>query len=421
MGRTRRIEPLTLVQTALLLLLLVLLLVFGSGATFKLGLLTLSLLIIYHAVIDFRLRGQQNVPPVIISYYVSIYLILCTLVVFTIRGDEESPMWLVFFLPIVIAASNLNLRATLVTCSTAILLFIVHLPSDMYLDPMKRREELPELVGFGVMYFLVGILVHSFAAENRQQLVMQRQLNEMLLENQRSLKDSLERLKEAEENLRTKERLASLGEMSAGIAHEIRNPLGIISSSAQLLDQNIKDNDARQLLDIIQEESTRLNSLITEFLTFGRQLEPQRQPCDLSLLVHRTLDTLQQVAEQQGVAILLDRHCEDCSASVDADMVQQVLLNLLLNALDATSSGGQIKITLARDETWCKIIVADTGCGIAPDSLNKVFDPFFTTKSGGTGLGLANAFKIVESHHGTLKVTSTEGEGSTFSMMLPVE
>jgi signal transduction histidine kinase len=271
------------------------------------------------------------------------------------------------------------------------------------------------------MFFLVGILVQTFARQNRLQLALKQQLNDKLLENQQHLKDSLERLETAEESLRTKARLASLGEMSAGIAHEIRNPLGIISSSAQLLDREVANTEARQLLEIIQEESTRLNGLITEFLTFGRQLEPQRQPCDLAALVSRILDSLQNAAQQKGITFDLDLECVTCLASVDADMMQQVLLNLLLNALEATAPGGRVRVALQHYPERLDIVVGDSGCGIPAENLSRVFDPFFTTKSGGTGLGLANAYKIMESHGGSLKVVSRAGEGSTFTASLPLE
>jgi two-component system sensor histidine kinase HydH len=313
----------------------------------------------------------------------------------------------------------LKLKGTVVTCTVALILFIAHLPPHMYLNPRERVEELPELIGFGIMFFLVGVLVQTFARQNRLQLAMKQQLNDKLLENQQHLRDSLERLETAEASLRTKERLASLGEMSAGIAHEIRNPLGIISSSAQLLDREFANTDARQLLEIIQEESTRLNGLITEFLTFGRQLEPQRQSCDLAALVVRVLDSLQNAAQQKGITLDLD--CSPCIASVDADMMQQVLLNLLLNALEATGPGGRVHVALQQHPEHLDIVVGDSGRGIPEENLAKVFDPFFTTKSEGTGLGLANAYKIMQSHDGSLKVTSHVGEGSTFTASLPLE
>ncbi len=410
------------IQSGLFLLLLLLLLAFNKGSTLLYGGLSLVLLIAYHLIIDYRFTTSRLVSSGLINAYVAMYLFLCTLVVWSTKvpGQDESHFWIVYFLPITIAAAHLRLRGTIATCTVALVLFIAHLPPHMYLNPRERVEELPELIGFGVMFFLVGILVQAFARQNRLQLALKQQLNDKLLQNQQHLRDSLERLETAEESLRTKERLASLGEMSAGIAHEIRNPLGIISSSAQLLEREVANTEARQLLEIIQEESTRLNGLITEFLTFGRQLEPQRQPCDLAALTARILDSLQNAAQQKGIALELGE-CSTCMASVDADMMQQVLLNLLLNALEATAPGGRVRVVLEQYPERLDIVVDDSGRGIPAENLARIFDPFFTTKSEGTGLGLANAYKIMESHGGSLKVASHVGEGSRFTASLPLE
>lgn len=411
------------IQSGLFLLLLLLLLAFNKGTTLIYGSLSLILLIAYHLIIDYRFTTSRLVNSGLINTYVAVYLFLCSLVVWSTKvpGRDESHFWIVYFLPITVAAAHLKLRGTIITCTVALVLFIAHLPSHMYLNAKERVEELPELIGFGIMFFLVGILVQTFARQNRHQLALKQQLNDKLLENQQHLRDSLERLDTAEESLRTKERLASLGEMSAGIAHEIRNPLGIISSSAQLLDREVTNAEARQLLEIIQEESTRLNGLITEFLTFGRQLEPQRQPCDLAVLIARILDSLQNAAQQKDISLVLDRECPACMASVDADMIQQVLLNLLLNALEATAPGGRVRVALEKYPERLDIVVGDSGHGISAENLSKVFDPFFTTKSEGNGLGLANAYKIMESHGGSLKVASRVGEGSIFTASLPLE
>jgi signal transduction histidine kinase len=421
MEKNSRLHPLVLIQSALLLLLLGVLLAFGKGQNLVYGGASLALLIVYHLVIDYRITTERLASSGLMNAYVIIYLLLCTFVVMTTVGDEESPFWIVYFLPIVIAAANLNLRGTMLTSSAALVLYIFHLPPKMYHDPKIRVEGLPEFIGFGVMFFLVGALVQTFAQQNRRQLALKQQLNEKLLENQQHLKDSLERLSAAEESLRTKERLASLGAMSAGIAHEIRNPLGIISSSAQLLDREIANADARQLLDIIQEESSRLNGLITDFLTFGRQLEPHRQPCELAGLVMRCLDSLRSTAEQKGVTIAFDNRCGRCEANVDTDMIQQVLLNLMLNALDATPGGGRVDVSLGMQASHIDIVVRDSGCGIPTENLGRIFDPFFTTKGNGTGLGLANTYKIMQSHGGTLQVNSRVGTGSTFTASLPIE
>jgi len=419
MPESYRLRIVTLVQGGLFLSLLLLLLTFEHSGRFIIGGAAFTLLIGFHFYIDRDFRTLVNESPQRGVLSVVLYLLLCTLVVWFTRGEEESPLWIVFFLPIVVGASYFGFRGTLITCGAALLLFISHLPPRMYLQHQARVEEFPELLGFGVMFFLVGILIQDFAQQNRLQLNRTQQLNEQLLKNQKHLKQSLEQLETAEKTLKAKEKMASLGELSAGIAHEIRNPLGIISSSAQMLDTEFADQNARQLLDIIQEEATRLNGLITDFLFFGRQLEPQLCDCDLPVLIARDIESLRPIADEKGVGLTFDNRSKQSVERVDPAMIQQVLLNLLLNALEATESGGQVSILLRSEDTGFSIAVSDTGCGIPPENRDKVFDPFFTTKGNGTGLGLANSYKIIQSHGGELTLTSTVGQGSTFTLTLP--
>ena len=421
MHNRQHFSALTLVQSSLFLLLLVLLLFFEHSGWFLSGALAFAALIGCHFFIEYRLRDEPAPEPQRLIIPLLAYLLLCTLVVWLTRGEEESPLWIVYFLPIIFVASYADFKATLWTCTASLFLFVSHLPPHMYLQQQAQREALPELLGFGIMFFLVGTLVQNFARRNRLQLEKTRQLNEQLLRNQQHLQDSLTRLESAEKSLRAKERLASLGELSAGIAHEIRNPLGIISSSAQMLEHEVSDPAAGQLLDIIQEESTRLNSLITDFLFFGRQLEPNLADCDLGALICRDVDSLQSSAEHKGVSISFSNFCSPCLVQVDAGMIRQVLLNLLLNALDATDAGGKVTVTLQEKDAQALIMVADNGCGIPPEHREKVFDPFFTTKGGGTGLGLANSFKIIQSHGGELVLESAVGAGSCFTVQLPLK
>jgi signal transduction histidine kinase len=211
--------------------------------------------------------------------------------------------------------------------------------------------------------------------------------------------------------------------MSAGIAHEIRNPLGIISSSAQLLGKRLAGTEpgVGQMLGIIQEETARLNGLITDFLAFGRPARPHRQPVEIGALVRKAVEHLQGMAQQRGVRVAAELPSAELPASVDPDMVQQVLLNLLLNALDATPAGGEVTVSLRVEDGALRLEVRDTGCGIAEGSLSKIFNPFFTTKEKGTGLGLANAHRMVEAHGGEISVRSAPGRGSVFTVRLPLK
>ncbi len=397
MEGSRRFSTMPLIQGSLFLLLLIILFLFDNGGSFWPGALFFIILCGWHFYSASRItdpRQHQNIRYL----YIGIYLLCCTLLVWLTRGEEESPLWIVYFLPIILSASVLPLRHTLVVCSVALVLFISHLPAALFVNENLRSEVLPELLGFGIMFFLVGTLVQDFAQRHRQHLLQ---------------------LEQTEKQLRSKERLASLGELSAGIAHEIRNPLGIISSSAQMLEAgNISEPD-RQLLDIIQEEASRLNSLIRDFLFFGRQLEPHIESCNLAELLKRQTEALQVTAQQRRVALTLTVKSPDCQADIDAGMIQQVVLNLLLNALDATAEHGHVNVTLDQQQHNIVISVSDDGAGIAAEHMERIFDPFFTTKGHGTGLGLANSYKIIQSHGGEILATSQPEGGTRMTIVLP--
>jgi signal transduction histidine kinase len=410
-----------LTKSLILALLIILLCLFSKGEDLLLDALPFALLAGYHLVTDRRFTIEQIQSSGLMLAHVGVYLLLCTLIIWATTTEEESVYWIVYFLPIAVAASNLNLRLTLLTCALATALFFSQIPAALYLDPEQRHEELPEFLVFGITFFIVGLLVQSFSDSHRRQLAAEKELNERLLVNQAALRESLAKLEAAEESVRRNERLAALGEMSAGIAHEIRNPLGIISSSAQLIDTKLAEmpGGVRQLLDIIQEESARINGLVSDFIAFGRPAPPVLRATDLGALLGRAAEHVEGMARQQGTVLSVEVGDDPLIIRVDVDLMQQVLLNLLLNALAAVDAEGRIGLRAYREGTRACLEVADNGCGIPPEIQSKIFDPFFTTKEQGTGLGLANASRIVEAHGGDLRVRSMPGAGAVFTVCLP--
>ncbi len=406
---------------ALLVFLFLLLFAFGKGSHLLYGGTSFLLLAAYHFIVDRRFPGEKLAASGLMNAHIAVSLLLCTLVIWATTDDEESPYWIIYFLPIAVASFNLNFRRTLVTCAAAALLFLSQVPPKMYLDPLERREEGPELLIFCVMYFIVGLIIQTFSERGRQQLRTQQRLNDRLLENQKTLTESLAKLETAEELLRRKERLAALGEMAAGIAHEIRNPLGIVSSSAQLLKNRLPELGEKesQLFDIVQEETTRLNNLITDFLAFSRPRPVNRQEIDLGALLRRSMEHIQPLAAPKKV--LLQTTLPDTPFPVHADpeMLEQVVLNLLLNALEAVSEEGGIEVRLRMEEERAVVEVQDDGVGISEENLSRIFNPFFTTREKGTGLGLANAHRIIEEHGGEITAASEPGRGATFTVKLP--
>lgn len=415
-------QSLLITKNGLLLLLFALLLTFFKGPNLLYGGLAFSSIATYHLLTDRRYSIEQILNAGLMTVHLGIYLLLCTLLIWATTGEEESHYWIIYFLPIVGAAANLSLLRTLFACFFSSLFYLALIPVEIWTSPHELREDLPEFLISCTTFFIVGVVVHGFSEQNRQQLVKQKKLNELLIQNRNALQESFRKLEATEESLRRKDRLAALGEMSAGLAHEIRNPLGVISSSAQLLQSQLatQSDSQVQLLEVIREESVRLNNLVSDFLKFGRPSKPDRNCCDLTQLVQRTVAHLKPIAQDNNVQFDLDPPPQQLHVNADAAMIQQLLLNLLLNAIEACSDGGNVLIQLHTIDQQAKIAITDNGCGIDTKALPSIFNPFVTTKDCGTGLGLATAHSIAESHGGTIEVTSKVGQGSCFAVHLPL-
>jgi len=240
----------------------------------------------------------------------------------------------------------------------------------------------------------------------------------------------LTRLKSMEEELRRDEKLKALGELSVGIAHEIRNPLASISGSIQMLREEVSlAGDSRKLMDIILRETDRLNQLITDYLLFAKPARELKDAIELGSLIGETMEVFRNSPEASN--IMIDCRLEEGLGVLgDARQLGQVFWNLFLNAAQAMQGEGTLTVTARRAPEGCRggapgeyveVVVADTGRGIAAEDLKRIFDPFFSTRDEGTGLGLAIVHRIIESHNGRLEVRSAVGSGTAFRILLPFE
>jgi len=229
-----------------------------------------------------------------------------------------------------------------------------------------------------------------------------------------------------EQRLMRSEKLASIGRLAAGIAHEINNPLTSILTFSSLLLRKAEDWQ-RERLDIIVKETTRCREIVRGLLDFARQREPQKEVSDVNRIIEAALTlTRNQLAKASEKKIMVEKELEELpSIQVDANQILEVFVNILINALDAMPQKGTLKVTSRKleAEPFIEIRLSDTGCGIPPENLAKIFDPFFTTKEAGkgTGLGLAVSHGIIERHNGTIDVESEVGRGTTFVIRLPLE
>ncbi|MCF6247350.1 MAG: ATP-binding protein [Desulfobacula sp.] len=229
-----------------------------------------------------------------------------------------------------------------------------------------------------------------------------------------------ERLK-LEAKLRQAEHLSAIGEMTAGVSHEIRNPLGIIKSSAQLLKKKMERLDAKSHIpDIIVEESARLDNIITDFLDFAKPKFPDFHPCRLDDIIAKNINFLSQEIEDLQLNIKMDipHHLPEIMA--DSAMLYQAFLNLLINAFQSLKPNGTITIRATHQAGSIVINFMDDGKGIDKDLLKKIWTPFFTTKDTGTGLGLGIVKNIIEAHTGTISINNNEITGANVRITLPV-
>ncbi len=227
-----------------------------------------------------------------------------------------------------------------------------------------------------------------------------------------------------EEQLHQAERLAALGEMIAGVSHEIRNPLGIIRSTAELLDCRMHDEKQKRFSSIIVEESTRLNDILTEFLDFARPKNLRTSKCRIEDIIEKNLLVLEAECQRLGITVERAYLTGDLCIEADFDLLYRAMVNVFANALQAMPSGGTLKLQTSLlngdgGNGLLELQVHDTGQGIPKEVMKKIFNPFFTTREKGTGLGLAIVQTIVDNHHGEIEVISREGEGTTFVIRLP--
>jgi two-component system NtrC family sensor kinase len=269
----------------------------------------------------------------------------------------------------------------------------------------------------------IGQLSHSF----NQMTENLKKANEKLVLWGKTLEKRVEErtqeLREMQNSLVQSEKMASLGKMAAGVAHEINNPLtSILLNTHLILERLTKNSDLQENLSLIAEETSRCSNIVRGLLEFSRQNPPEKTYADVNEIIDLTLGVLENQVVFQNIEIQKRLGNNLPQIQIDRNKIKQVFWNLMINAAEAMPEGGTLTITtlISDDTKSIEINFKDTGMGIPKTSINKLFDPFFTTKAGGTGLGLAVSYGIIEQHGGKIEVSSQEGKGSTFRIILPV-
>ena len=280
--------------------------------------------------------------------------------------------------------------------------------------PMVELQEKIEQVSQGNLDVAV-----SFSRRNDEIGDLGRNFNHMM-QQLRESRQEIELLHRTQ--MSRAEHMATLGELAAGLAHEIRNPLAGIAGVIEIVGRDLPaTSPARAVVKDVRQEITRISRTLTDLLETARPRRPEVRLSNLNTTVEHAVMLARQQVLSKPIKIELQKAPDLPEVEHDSDQVHQVLLNLLLNAVQAMEGAGTVRVAIASRDDCASVVVSDTGRGILPQNLPNIFRPFFTTKGGGTGLGLSLAHRIVEDHHGRIEVSSAVGKGSTFTVLLPFQ
>ena len=362
------------------------------------------------------------------AYLVIIKIGLATLLVnHTGEISINSSYWPIFFLPVVTAAEYFGPAATLLWTVLASASYCSYL-----LDPELREYEITGesygLLAIRILFFfLAAMVVNRFVVESRRQTQRYQELAETLAHTNL-------RLEQAQADARRSERLAALGALSAGLAHEIRNPLGVIKGSAEMLTQKLAQSNplATELAGYISSETNRLSALVTRFLDFARPLHADLAPREMPAVLDRALNDVAQFWKGAPIEVQKQYQPNLPLVPLDEALAEQAFVNIIQNAYDVMSTtGGTLRVSAETAQRYMRdrgsvdgveVRIADSGPGIPRELREQIFNPFVTTKKTGVGLGLSIVSKIIDGHHGSIRVESGDGgpgQGASFVMFFP--
>jgi nitrogen-specific signal transduction histidine kinase len=359
------------------------------------------------------------------AYIVLLKIALATLLIdHTGEVGINSSYYPIFYLPVVTAAEYFGPWLTLLWTALASAAYC------SYLYPALQEYEITaesySLLAIRILFFfLAAMVVNRFVVENRRQIKRYQELAETLAETNR-------KLEQAQEEARRSERLAALGQMSAGLAHEIRNPLGVIKGSAEMLHQKLGESNplASELAGYISTETNRLSALVTRFLDFARPLHTELVPQEITPVLDRALHSVSLTRKEDDASVNVERQYQMHLPPVplDESLCEQAFVNLIQNAYDAMGSkGGTLRVAAAMansaNRDGVEVRIEDTGPGIPAELREQIFNPFVTTKKTGVGLGLSIVSRIIDGHHGTIRVDAGRDgngqQGASFVVFFP--
>lgn len=311
-----------------------------------------------------------------------------------------------YYIPIILSAFFFGARGGGLVAVITGLIFLSHLilQWNHHLHHMDLTGRYLEIL----MYLVVGVLIGLLSDLERKQ--------------RRKTEEAYVRLKESFEKAKESARLAALGTLAAGVAHEIRNPLGGVKGAMEIVSAEIpQDHPKRRFVDIIDKELARIERIVGDFLGFSRPRDPVLAPDQINSVIHSVLELSGKNMDKNGIVLKTDFDESIPVAFIDSNQIKQVALNLILNGIDSMDEGGTLEITTRKAGDEIVIKVADTGKGIPPGEAERLFEPFYTNKSNGTGLGLPISKQIIERHGGTLTIGDRDGgSGAMAEIRIPI-
>ncbi|MEO8338133.1 MAG: ATP-binding protein [Nitrospirota bacterium] len=314
-----------------------------------------------------------------------------------------------YYLPIVFGALSFGWVGGLLSAACAAICYTPHILLSWNGSPEVMAAKYAEMV----VFVAVGVLTGALADRERKRRQELQSTADELRKTHAELESSVDQLRQAD-------RLSAIGQLAASLAHEIRNPLGSIEGAVDICQRTVSEDKRREFLGIIKKEAGRLNSLLTNLLDFARTRTPRIQPVEIGGIVKAVVSLVAHNAQQRGIQLRSDIPSDFPPVECDAQQIQQALLNIALNALQTTPTGGTVWLFAARQDEWVLLRVKDEGEGIREADLKRIFDPFYTTKEGGTGLGLAVSYQILIQHRGHILAERNAGPGMTFTLTWPL-
>lgn len=315
-----------------------------------------------------------------------------------------------YYAPVIVAAYWYGVLGGLATAVLTTAVYVPHILGMWAGNLSSMADQYAEIV----VFYLIGLTVGLLASSQKRVAARYRDAAA-------SLEAANRELRESHEHLRRADRLSALGQVAAGLAHEIRNPLAGVRGAVEILASRAHAGTPEaEFAEIATRELTRLDDMLTQFLTFARPRDPERSEINLHELLERVAALLRPQADRAGVTIAIERRAALSAIPVDPQLIEQVIFNVLMNSVEVSPAGARVSMREDLEDRFAVIDIIDQGPGIASEIADRIFDPFFTTKEQGTGLGLAISYRIVMAHGGTIEARRATPSGTFMRIRLPL-